>query len=72
MKSEEFVSILKEDSEAFISKDDKFIRIIAEYLHINDFTICKPTYLHIVNDNFVTIDGKVRIELKDINELMVL
>ena len=47
MKSEEFVSILKEDSEAFISKDDKFIRIIAEYLHINDFTICKPTYLHI-------------------------
>ena len=71
MKSEEFVSILKKDSEAFISKDDKFIRIITEYLHINDFTVCKPTYLHIVNDDFVYIDEKVRIDLKDINRVLV-
>lgn len=73
MNSNEFRNILKKDSKAFVSnKQGNFIRIIADYLHINNFCIVKPSDIHIVNDEFVTIDEKVRIDMKDINEVMVL
>lgn len=72
MNAKKFVAILKEGSEAYVSKDDKFIKIIAEFMHINDMCILNPNYIHIVNDSFVNIDEKVRIDLEDIKEVMVL
>ena len=64
---------LKTECEYYKSnKKGNFIKVICNYLIINNITIIDPNNLHIVDNEFLNIDNKLNIDLKDIKKLTII